>query len=64
MPYRPCGPGALKQKKFRSNKFGRIFSVLIRSIAALHVESEGFEPASKQAIEKLSTRLFFAWVSM
>ena len=26
------------------------------------VESEGFEPSSKQAIQKLSTRLVFAWI--
>lgn len=28
------------------------------------VESEGFEPSSKQAIQKLSTRLVFAYFSM
>jgi len=28
------------------------------------VESEGFEPSSKQATQLLSTRLFFAWFSM
>ena len=28
------------------------------------VESEGFEPSSKQAIQKLSTRLVFACFSM
>tara|TARA_Y100001963_G_C6455295_1_gene297656 strand:- start:276 stop:482 length:207 start_codon:yes stop_codon:yes gene_type:complete len=29
---------------------------------AQKVESEGFEPSSKQAIQKLSTRLVFAWI--
>ena len=28
------------------------------------VESEGFEPSSKQATQMLSTRLVFAWLSM
>ena len=28
------------------------------------VESEGFEPSSKQATQLLSTRLVFAWLSM
>ena len=29
---------------------------------AQKVESEGFEPSSKQAIQKLSTRLVFIWI--
>ncbi len=28
------------------------------------VESEGFEPSSKQATQLLSTRLVFTWLSM
>jgi len=41
----------------------RISGFLVR-VDTHSVESEGFEPSSKQAIEKLSTRLFFDWFSI
>jgi len=47
---RPYRFGRHKRKKpAQVNLAG--FSVLIRSFAALHVESEGFEPSSKQGIQ-------------
>jgi len=54
----PIAPGVIKQQNLLK-KTWQVFYVLIRSFAALYVESEGFEPSSKQVIKQLSTRLVF-----
>lgn len=44
------------------NPVNHVFTGFLLSINSHSVESEGFEPSSKQAIEELSSRLVFHWV--
>ncbi len=67
----PGGPFIPVHKRINSK--GKIVNATVNSkketpkrlaFRGYSVESEGFEPSSKQAIAKLSTRLFFDWFSI